>query len=139
MPAIDSSDLKEVSAVINDGKPLTQEELQKRMTFTDSTSLTSHKSREEFDSLEKISDKKTGWLKRLFIYKEIELDQKYPNDKGKAIDSLSEKMIHALPKLMFILLPLFALFLKILYHRKKISTTRIMLYSPYKFLSLLFW
>ncbi|WP_349318785.1 DUF3667 domain-containing protein [Chitinophaga sp. MM2321] len=46
----------------------------------------------------------------------IELEQKYRGDKQKA---LVEMFRHNLPKLMFLLLPLFALFVKMIYDKKR--------------------
>ena len=117
---VDSSDQKNLSATINNGKPLTREDLKNKAQFRGFSFVDGkYKSRAEFDSVESHSLKKTSWLGKLFIYKGIELDQKYHYNKKEAIENIGENIGHALPKLFFVLLPLFALVLKLLYLRKK--------------------
>jgi len=58
-------------------------------------------------------DKRDGFLKHYYAKRTIELN-KYPDPKQKFIEDL----LHNIPKMMFLLLPLFALILKIVYRRK---------------------
>ncbi|MES2418783.1 MAG: DUF3667 domain-containing protein [Bacteroidota bacterium] len=55
-----------------------------------------------------------GFLQHYFNKRSIELNQ-YPNPKEKFIEDL----LHNIPKMMFLLLPMFALILKLVYLRKK--------------------
>ncbi len=57
--------------------------------------------------------KRDNFLKHYLIRKNIEL-QKYPNAREK----IKEDIVHNIPKMMFILLPLFALILKLVYFNK---------------------
>ena len=58
--------------------------------------------------------KRDGFIKHYFLKKSIEFDgQENPGEK------LMEDMLHNIPKMMFLLLPLFALFLKLVYINKK--------------------
>ncbi|MDQ7948610.1 MAG: DUF3667 domain-containing protein [Pedobacter sp.] len=58
--------------------------------------------------------KRDGFLKHYYAKRSIELN-KYPNPKQKFIEDLS----HNVPKMMFLILPIFALILKLVYIRKK--------------------
>ncbi len=59
-------------------------------------------------------DKRDGFIRHYFVKRGIELRQ-YPNPEEK----LSEDLMHNIPKMMFLLLPLFALILKLVYLNKK--------------------
>ena len=78
-----------------------------------------YKSKEEYDSLVKAGVKKDNWFERMITYKGIELNEKYHNNTRLAIINLLGKLQHSIPQMLFVLLPLFALFLKLLYFRHK--------------------
>lgn len=59
-------------------------------------------------------DKRDGFIKHYFIKRTIELDQ-YENPEEKFL----EDMLHNIPKMMFLLLPMFALILKLVYINKE--------------------
>jgi len=59
---------------------------------------------------------KDGWWKRKTFQRNLYLSEKYGD---KVIEALSEHIKHNIPKMMFLLLPLFALYLKILYDKKR--------------------
>lgn len=118
--AIDSTELKELSAQVNNGQPLTKEELKKKFDTSGITFMNAnYKSKEEYDSLLRSGAKKDNWLERMLTYKSIELNQKYRNNSSLAITNIVEKVQHSIPQMLFVLLPLFALLLKILYIRHK--------------------
>ena len=77
------------------------------------------KSKAEFDSLTATGKVTSYWWLKPFIYKEIELNKKYDGNSRKILDALKESMIHGLPQMLFISLPLLALLLKLLYFRRK--------------------
>jgi hypothetical protein len=103
--------------------PMTRTEFKK---YFDSTLLqggihftnTKYKSKAAYDSV-LASDKKDNWMRRQLIYKQIELNEKYPNQRGEALKDYLNILLHSLPQVFFILLPLFALILKLLYIRRK--------------------
>jgi hypothetical protein len=68
----------------------------------------------------------TGWLERLLkarlAAKSEELEIEHEGDEGKAANALLEEIIHMLPQLIFLSMPFFALFLKILYWRSTRKT-----------------
>jgi hypothetical protein len=59
-------------------------------------------------------DKRDGFIKHYFVKRSIELN-KYPDPKKKFL----EDFLHNIPKMMFLLLPLFALILKLVYINKQ--------------------
>jgi hypothetical protein len=58
--------------------------------------------------------KRDGFLKHYFAKRSIELN-KYPNPKEKFL----EELMHNVPKMMFLILPIFAMILKLVYINKK--------------------
>jgi hypothetical protein len=76
---------------------------------------------EEYDSIQKNlkPDLRDGWIKRGFIRKGIEIANKWGENSGGFLTELFELFMHHLAKLLFISLPIFALFLKLLYIRRK--------------------
>ena len=117
---IDSVRLRELTSKMNNGKPLTKEEIKKKFDSTGISFLkVPYKSKEEYDSLLRTGAKKDNWFERMFTYKGIELNKKYHNNARLAIANLLGRLQHSIPQMLFILLPLFALFLKLLYFRHK--------------------
>ncbi len=88
-----------------------------RLSFTD----VSYKTVDEYDSLQKklpISER-DGWFKKRLTKKEIEINNKYRNDPEETSKKFSESILHRLPYMLFVSLPLFALILKLVYIRRK--------------------
>lgn len=75
----------------------------------------------EYDSIQKTlpSAERDGWFKRRLIRKEININNKYRYDPKAGMEKLVNSVIHRLPYMLFISLPLFALILKLLYVRRK--------------------
>jgi hypothetical protein len=76
---------------------------------------------EEYDSVQSTytKDKRDGWLKRRFVKRAIEINNKYRQDPEEAFKKFTEGLLHRLPYLLFVSLPLFALILKLVYFRRK--------------------
>ncbi|MGC4102656.1 DUF3667 domain-containing protein [Ferruginibacter sp.] len=85
------------------------------ITFTN----TDYKSKEEYDSVLRSGKEHDGWIMRSLIYKQIEINKKFNNNPTESISAFTNILLHSLPQLFFISLPLFALLLKILYNRRK--------------------
>jgi len=108
----------------HDSVPMSREEFKH---FFDSTVMeggirftnTHYKTKAAYDSALSSGKMKDNWFKRLLVYKEIELNEKYHNEGGKAVKDYANILLHSLPQMLFILLPLFAFILKILYIRRK--------------------
>jgi Protein of unknown function (DUF3667) len=73
----------------------------------------------QYDSLLHAGVVKHSWFTRMFIHKVIVLNEKYKNKKEEALHDFAETMLHSLPQMLFVSLPLLALLLKLLYFRKK--------------------
>lgn len=117
---MDSAKLNELSSQINNGKPLTKEEIKNKIDSSGiSFTTTKYTSKEEYNSVLKAGLKKDNWFERMITYKGIELNEKYHNNKRLVITTLLDRMQHSIPQMLFVLLPLFALFLKLLYIRHK--------------------
>jgi Protein of unknown function (DUF3667) len=118
--AMDSTEFREFSASLNNGQPLNKEEFRKKI---DSPKIVfmgaKYKSKEVYDSLLKAGAIKDNWLERIFTHKGLDLQDKYRNNKSQIITDLMNKILHSIPQMLFVLLPLFALSLKILYIRRK--------------------
>lgn len=76
-------------------------------------------SRAEYDSLQQLAPSKDGWVKRQLVYKTIDINTKYHNDTKAIIESFKATLLHSIPQMLFISLPLLALILQLLYRRRK--------------------
>ena len=110
------------------GKPMTREEFKKYADtvfkiFLDSSGLhftgAEYTSAKEFDSLQHTRAREHSWFKRQLIYKELELNEKYHNNKLEIFSAIKEAWMHSLPQMLWISLPLLALILKLMYIRRK--------------------
>ena len=117
-------EFNDYTALINEGKAMTRKEYG---NYIDSVKKQSginfanvdYKSKSEYDSAEASTPKKSSWIERQMIYKGIELNQKYNNDQHKELTALINSLMHHFPQMLFISVPFFALFLKLLYTRHK--------------------
>jgi hypothetical protein len=75
----------------------------------------------QYDSAQKAlpEDKRDNWLERLAKRREIELNVRYKDDQKAMWKDLLEKFTHTFPYLLFVSLPLYAFYLKLLYWRRK--------------------
>jgi hypothetical protein len=108
--------------------PMTREEFKRYADtivriFLDSSGLhvagAGYISLKEFDSLQHTNSREHNWLKRQLIYKELELNEKYHNNKLEIFNATKEALVHSLPQMLWISLPLLALILKLMYVRRK--------------------
>jgi ABC-type multidrug transport system fused ATPase/permease subunit len=88
--------------------------------FRVSLTKSSYKTLEEYDSTEKTLPpaKRDGWIVRRIVKKSIEINSKYKNQQ-EALEKLGESILHRLPYMLFVSLPLFALILNGVYIRRK--------------------
>jgi hypothetical protein len=80
-----------------------------------------YKSLKEYDSAQKklSASERDGWFKKRLTKKKIEINQRYGENPQEAAKALSESILHRLPYMLFVSLPLFALILKLVYIRRK--------------------
>ena len=76
-------------------------------------------SRAQYDSAQAVAKEKDGWFSQLINHKAIDLNKKYNNDQNQILKAFLEALMHSLPQMFFVSLPLFALLLKLLYIRRK--------------------
>ena len=78
-------------------------------------------SRARYDSAQraKPEGERDGWLARRINYRFIELNKRYEGQEKQFLRDLFDKFVHTFPYLLFVSLPLYALFLKLLYIRRK--------------------
>jgi hypothetical protein len=79
---------------------------------------TKYTTRREYDSA-LAHGKDHNRLERILVYKQIELNEKYKGDKKAFIAALINSLLHSIPQILFITLPLFAWWLKVLYSRRR--------------------
>jgi hypothetical protein len=60
-----------------------------------------------------------GWIARKMVYRSITMNQKYKGREKDLFHNLADSLLHSLPYLLFVSLPLYALYLKLLYFRKR--------------------
>ncbi len=60
-----------------------------------------------------------GWIRSRLIRKEIGLNREFEANPDAAMDKIRDKVLHRLPYMLFLSLPLFAFILKLLYIRRK--------------------
>lgn len=123
--SMDSSEFASFTRSINNDTAMSRSQYQ---AFLDSArtgdfvliaSGKDYKDRAEYDSFKKAGLVKDGWFREKTRLKEFELREKYGSDSATIISKTFDILAHNFPQMLFISLPLFALFLKFLYRRQK--------------------
>jgi hypothetical protein len=80
-----------------------------------------YKSVEHYDSVQKALPKteRDNWIERHAKHREIELNKRYDGNQRLMMKDLIDKFMHTFPYLLFVSLPLYAWYLKLLYRRQK--------------------
>ena len=80
-----------------------------------------YRTKEEYDSVQqaKPKSKRDGWIMRRLVHKQIEINTKYKDEPDLVADKFFKSVLHRLPYMLFVSLPLFALILKLMYIRRK--------------------
>ena len=120
---MDSVSFNKFTKAINEGNALSKEDL---ANYLDENKKVSgivfgekYRNKAEYDSLNKAGQVEGGWLIKKFKKRFAEINEKYSNNTGKLKAILFNFLLHNFPQMLFISLPLFALFLKIIYFRHK--------------------
>ena len=79
------------------------------------------RSKAKYDSVQRAKPiaERDGWLVRKINYRFIELNNRYEGQEKTFLSDLFDKFLHTFPYLLFVSLPLYAVFLKLLYIRRK--------------------
>ena len=116
---LDSSELNDLFKEYNHGQPISTAALKNKIdSFGFELAPGQYKSKEHYDSVLK-AGKKDNWITRQITYKKIELNNRLRQDKEATGKIVLEKFEHYLPQMLFVLLPIFALFLNLVYVRRK--------------------
>lgn len=78
-----------------------------------------YKNKAEYDSLEKAGRLDENWISRKLNRKMFDITERINRGDRTVMSSLFEALLHNFPQMFFVSLPLFALFLKLLYFRHK--------------------
>ncbi len=80
-----------------------------------------YKSAKAYDSAQALlpAAERDGWFKTRISRREIEVNSKYSRNPEQAFKKLGDVILHRLPYMLFVSLPLFALLLKLVYIRRK--------------------
>ncbi len=80
-----------------------------------------YKTVKEYDSVQALlpAGKRDNWFKRTLERKSLDLAERYREDESEFWRTVIAKFLHSLPYMLFVSLPLYALFLKLLYVRRK--------------------
>ena len=107
---------KDTAKALMVGDMIKEEAKEGGLSFTG----TKYKNFEQYDSSEHTlpAGKKDGWIVRRLVKKQIEIDEKYRENPDEALKKLAESVLHRLPYMLFVSLPLFALILKLVYIRR---------------------
>lgn len=119
--AVQALGLKDDKPARKPDSSLQAKTIDKNIKFTFSRNINTYKSVEEYDSLQKTlsaTDRDAG-IGKMIMRKSVELNVKYNGDQSKIFTELINKFLHSIPYLLFVSLPLYALFLKLLYIRRR--------------------
>jgi Protein of unknown function (DUF3667) len=103
--------------------PMSREEFKNHVDSTLGSAIhisgANYKTKKEYDSLLATGSVNDGWIERQLVYKQIALNEKYKNNPKEIGKAFKSALIHSLPQILFISLPLLALILKLLYIRRR--------------------
>ena len=120
----DSVVLKQLAILMDTSKQVTLSDIW-ALTDQESPSVSvdgkKYKSKKEYDSLQQLLpvSERHGWFMRRMVINSIEVNKKFENDPDNALRSIGDKVLHKLPYMLLLSLPLFALLLKLVYIRRK--------------------
>jgi hypothetical protein len=121
--AMDSSQFNQFTKQFNNDVSLSREEFKKYRDSLPAKEVLQmgreYKSRQQYDSLQATDKVKDSWFMKRLVYKKIEINEKYKSNPNQMINVLIQTFIHNIPQMLFVSLPLFALFLKLMYNRNK--------------------
>lgn len=120
---MDSIEFKNFTKVLTRGRELTRQQypLYVDSLFTQSGNSIfglPYETEAEYDSLRLSGKLKETWFEQKFTAMDFSLRKQYKNQQA-ALEGIWDKLLHNFPKILFISLPFFTLFLSLIFIRKK--------------------
>lgn len=108
-------------------------EKKKKINGNISLTASDYQSVREYDSVQRTlpEDKRDGWIERKLNYRSIELNKKYKDDTASFGKDFGKAFMDNFSKILFFLLPVFALILKFLYIRRDFYYSEHLVFSIY--------
>ena len=78
-----------------------------------------YKTRATYDLALAKGTENDGWIVKQITYRVIDINNKYHNNATEILGAFKSTLLHSLPQMLFISLPLLAFLLKLLYRRRK--------------------
>ncbi len=121
---MDSVTFKKTMLAINAEDSITKQSF---FNYIDSSRLTQRVimggdikfNKKNYDSLVKAGAIKDGWIMKRIRQKVFDINEKFRNTGDKVFAGLLKTLVHNFPQMLFVSLPLFAFFLKLIYYRRK--------------------
>ena len=114
---------RQLNALKDTTRPLSSDDLDRLDTRKVNIKLSNadYLSDHEYDSAQALlpKEKRDNWFKRMWIHRQISLNQKYRENPKTFFRDFMGHVFHEFPYLLFVSLPVFALILKLLYVRRK--------------------
>lgn len=121
--AMDSIRFSKFTKGVNNGTPMSKAEFKKYIDSIGKNDALEfggkYKSKKQYDSLLALGKLHDNWFERQLNYKQLEINEKYKGNQQDLTSEFIKIFIHNIPQMLFVSLPLFALFLKLLYSRNK--------------------
>lgn len=105
----------------------------KKSDNSDFTIVGDYKSRKSYDSAQAVLpiEKRHGWLIKSLVLRSIEINEKYEGKSKEFINDFRDAFFDNFSKVLFWLLPFFALLLKLLYVRRDYFYSEHLVFSIY--------
>ncbi len=121
--SLPQEEFENYTALLNNGQPMTRAEFKQysdsiligNIRFTEDK----YRDKKEYDSLIQASVVKDNWLKRKDTYKRLEINEKFKENPSEVNLEIFEAALHSIPRVIFFSLPLLALWLKLIYLKRK--------------------
>lgn len=119
--AADSANVQSVFSFFSNAPVPEADTVKRKVRYSTSSSANRYQSVQEYDSVQASlpAGKRDNWLERALTRKVVELNVRYKGRNDELMAHLADKFLHTFPYLLFVSLPLYALFLYLLYIRRR--------------------
>ncbi len=132
IPGKDST-MKSIATGIVDSINNRTQQQKKKKGISWSLQKAEYNSVDSYDSAQRLlpEEERDGWFKKKLMIRAIELNQKYKDDESSFKNDFGEAFKNNFSKVLFYLLPIFALLLKLLYMRRDYFYSEHLVFSIY--------